>query len=88
MPSRPEQSAIGGNYPTNSYIKETAGSVTNEYTFIGGDAYSAPLVAISQNGSTAWYFILLDHLSSITYIINLTKTAVGEYSYDAWGQAQ
>jgi hypothetical protein len=36
-------------YPSGSYIKETAGGVTKEYTFIGGDAYSAPVVLLNPN---------------------------------------
>ena len=41
-------------YPTPGYIKETASGPTKEYTFIGGDAYSAPVVAITQSGTTSY----------------------------------
>ena len=74
-------------YPTGSYIKETSGSVTNEYTFIGGDSYSAPIVAITQSGTTTYYNILRDYLGNITHVVNATTGAVtAEYSYDAWGR--
>jgi len=73
-------------YPTGSYVKETSGGVTKEYTFIGGDAYSAPAVAIKQNGSTSYYSILRDHLGSITHVVSSSGSVVAEYSYDAWGR--
>ena len=75
-------------YPSGSYLKETAGGVTKEYTFIGGDTYSAPVVAITQSGSTTWYYLLRDYLGNITHVVNSTNitTPVAEYSYDAWGR--
>jgi RHS repeat-associated protein len=74
-------------YPTGSYIKETAGSVTKEYTFIGGDSYTAPIVAITQSGTTTYYNILRDYLGNITHIVNATTGAVtAEYSFDSWGR--
>lgn len=74
-------------YPTSSYIKETEGSITKEYTFIGGDAYSAPVVAVTENGATIYYDILRDYLGSITHVVNSSTNAlVAEYSYDAWGR--
>jgi RHS repeat-associated protein len=74
-------------YSTSSYIKETAGSTTKEYTFIGGDSYTAPIVAITQSGTTTYYNLLRDYLGSITHVINATTKAVtAEYSYDAWGR--
>jgi len=75
-------------YASTGYIKETAGGVTKEYTFIGGDAYTAPLVAIKQNGGNpAWYYLLRDHLGSITHVVDAsTNTTLYEYSFDAWGR--
>ena len=74
-------------YPSDSYIKETAGSVTKEYTFIGGDEYTAPVVAITQNDTTTYYNLLRDYLGSITHVVNsATNAVVAEYSYDAWGR--
>ncbi len=74
-------------YASDRYIKETAGGVTKEYTFIGGDAYTAPAVAVKQNGSTIYYYLLRDHLGSITQVVNASTNAkVAEYSYDAWGR--
>jgi RHS repeat-associated protein len=74
-------------YPSDNYIKETAGGVTKEYTFIGGDAYTAPVVAISQNGTPTWYYLLRDYLGNITHVVNATTaTLYAEYSFDAWGR--
>jgi len=72
-------------YPESSYIKETASGTTREYTFIGGDSYTAPVVAITQSGTTTYYILLRDHLGSITHVVNAsTNTLEYQYSYDAW----
>jgi RHS repeat-associated protein len=73
-------------YPTDSYLKETSGSVTKEYTFIGGDVYNAKAVAIKQNGVKTFYSLLRDHLGSITHVVDSNNTVVAEYSYDSWGR--
>jgi len=75
-------------YPGSSYIKETSGGVTKEYTFIGGDAYSAPVVAKKTNGGEAvYYYLLRDYLGSITHVVDATNNSVAEeYSYDSWGR--
>lgn len=73
-------------YPTGSYMKETAGGVTKEYTFIGGDGYTAPVAAITQGGTTTYYNLLRDHLGSITHVVSSSGAVVAEYSYDAWGR--
>jgi len=74
-------------YPGGCYIRETAGGATKEYTFIGGDAYSAPVAAITQSGTTTYYNLLRDHLGSITHVVNASNnTLLYEYSYDSWGR--
>jgi len=74
-------------YSDGGYIKEIDGSTTREYTFIGGDAYSAPVVAITQSDTTTYYDLLRDNLGSITHVVNSsTNAVVAEYSYDAWGR--
>ncbi|HOK26809.1 MAG TPA: RHS repeat-associated core domain-containing protein [Bacteroidales bacterium] len=60
---------------------------TKEYYYFGGDAYSAPVVAVTQNGSTVYYYLLRDYLGSITHVVDATnKNVVAEYSYDSWGR--
>jgi len=74
-------------YSGSSYVKETAGGVTKQYTYIGGDAYTAPVVAIKTGtGTPVYYYLLRDYLGSITHVVNTSKTTVAEYSYDAWGR--
>jgi RHS repeat-associated protein len=73
---------FGGNY-----IKELNGSTVKEYSFIGGDAYTAPIVAMTQDGTTSWYYLLHDNLGSITHVVDASNNAVlAEYSFDAWGR--
>lgn len=73
-------------YAGSSYMKETAGGVTKEYTYIGGDAYSAPVAAVTQSGVTNYYYLLRDYLGNITQQVNTSNTVVAEYSFDAWGR--
>jgi RHS repeat-associated protein len=74
-------------YSGSSYVKETAVGVTKQYTYIGGDAYTAPVVAIKTGtGTTVYYYLLRDYLGNITHVVNTSKTLVAEYSYDAWGR--
>lgn len=73
-------------YAGSSYIKQTEGSATKEYTWIGGDAYTAPCLAVTQGGTTNWYYLLRDHLGSITHVTDASGNVVNEYSFDAWGR--
>jgi len=74
-------------YSGGSYIKEVAGSDTSQYTFIGGDAYSAPIIAITRNNSTSYYALLRDYLGNLTQVVAIpSNTPVATYSYDAWGR--
>jgi len=69
-----------------SYMKETRGAVTKEYTYIGGDAYSAPVVAVKQGETITWYYLLRDYLGNITHQVNTSNSVVAEWSYDPWGR--
>jgi RHS repeat-associated protein len=73
-------------YVGSRYMKETAGSTTKEYTWIGGDAYTAPCLAIKTSSQTLWYSLLRDHLGNITHMIQPNGSVSNEYSYDAWGR--
>jgi len=74
-------------YSGSCFIRETSDGVTKDYTFIGGDAYSAPVAAITQSGTTIYYNLLRDYLGSITHVVNASNnTLVSEYSYDPWGR--
>ena len=72
-------------YIGSNYIKELTGSTVKEYSFIGGDAYTAPVVAVKTDAVTTWYSLLRDNLGSITHVVDSLNN-VSEYSYDAWGR--
>ncbi len=73
-------------YAGNRYIKETKGATTKQYTWIGGNAYSAPVVAITEGSATNYFYLLRDHLGSVTHLVNTSNTVTAEYNYDAWGR--
>lgn len=73
---------IGGRY---EYDQTPSGS--KERLYLGGDAYSAPMVLQRENnGSWTAYNIGRDYLGNITQIATLDGTLVVEYSYDPWGR--
>ena len=73
---------LGGRYECDS----TAVGIT-ERLYLGGDAYSAPMVLQKVNsGSWAAYNIGRDYLGSVTHIATASGTLVAEYSYDPWGR--
>ena len=73
---------IGGQYEFDQ-----TPSGTKERLYLGGDAYSAPMV-YQREGSGSWaaYNIGRDYLGNITHIATATGTLVAEYSYDPWGR--
>lgn len=73
-------------YAGSSYTKETASGVTKEYTYLGGDAYHAPVVVVTQGGTTTYYYVLRDYLGNITHVYNSSNSTTQEYSFDAWGR--
>ena len=73
-------------YPTNSFMKDSVSGTSKSYTYIGGDAYSAPVVAVTDGSGTNYHYILRDYLGNITHILNDAYTIEAEYSYDAWGR--
>ena len=75
---------IGGRYEI-----DLSGTTTKERFYLGGDAYSAPMVYVREggtNGTWAAYNIGRDYLGSITHIATANGTLVAEYSYDPWGR--
>lgn len=73
-------------YAGSRYIKQTEGATTKEYTWIGGDAYSAPAVAVTTGGSTTWYYLLRDYLGNITHVVDASNNVTAEYNFDPWGR--
>lgn len=73
---------IGGRYESE-YINNT----TRETLWLGGDAYSAPMIFYRENGTGgALYNIGRDVQGSITHLATADGTLLKEYSYDPWGR--
>lgn len=73
-------------YVGGSYMKEVQPYTSNEYTYLGGDAYTAPVVVHNNRGVISYYYLLRDNLGNITHQVNTSNTLVAEYSFDAWGR--
>ncbi len=84
--SRNDTTKLTRWYAGSRYMKETSGTTTKEYTYLGGDAYSAPVVAVTEGGTTSYYYLLRDYLGNVTHVVNSSYGISGEYSYDAWGR--
>lgn len=72
---------LGGCYELDSDVNGS-----KERLYLCGDYYSAPAVLIKNGSSSSVYYILRDHLGSITHVINSSGAVVQELSYDAWGR--
>ena len=61
---------------------------TREKLYLGGDAYSAPMVYVrDSNSDWVLYDIVRDYQGSITHLVDDSDgTVVAEYSYDPWGR--
>nr|WP_321485470.1 toxin TcdB middle/N-terminal domain-containing protein [uncultured Draconibacterium sp.] len=76
-------------YAGSRYMEQTLGGVTTEsYTWIGGDAYSAPAVSVKiGTGAAKIYYLFRDYLGTITHVVEKgNPTNRSEYSFDAWGR--
>ncbi|WP_395043756.1 RHS repeat-associated core domain-containing protein [Flavobacterium sp.] len=65
---------------------KTNGTTIEFITYIGGDAYSAPVI-FKSNGATAQEYLYLhrDYLGSIVAITNQAGAIVEKRHFDAWG---
>ena len=74
-------------YAGGNYMVDVNASTTNEYLYLGGDAYSAPAVYI-KNSTGNWniHYICRDYLGSITHVTNSSGSLEQELSYDVWGR--
>ncbi len=73
---------IGGQYEVD--VKPSG---TTERLYLGGDAYTAPMVYVKE-GNSSWtlHNIGRDYLGNITHIATSNGTLVEENSYDPWGR--
>jgi len=51
--------------------------------WLGGDAYSAPVLAVKQGSSIQYFYLLRDYLGSITHVVDASYDVVFEFSFDA-----
>ena len=79
-------------YLGGRFERETNGSgtVTAERLWLGGDAYSAPVVLKRSGSSGNWtaYNVGRDLLGSITSVQTKAGTVSEQRSYDPWGRAR
>ena len=78
---------IGNQYECD--VMESSLSDSGENThrlYLGGDAYSAPVVYVKKGETWQLYYICRDYLGSITHIANADGSLKAEYSYNAWGR--
>lgn len=73
-------------YLGDCYEQEETPTSIKERLYLGGDYYSAPAVLIKEGGVSKLYYILRDHLGSITQVIDSEGKLVQELSFDAWGR--
>lgn len=73
-------------YLGGCYELDVTGSSTKEKLYLTGDYYSAPAVVVKEGSTSNIYYILRDHLGSITHVFTSNKDIVQELSYDAWGR--
>lgn len=74
---------LGGRYECE-YDDE---GILTELLYLGGDAYSAPMVMTNTDGN-GWHYYNIgrDCLGSVTQIATENGTLIDEYSYDPWGR--
>ncbi len=73
-------------YLGGRYERDETDSTTVRRLYLGGDAYSAPMVYIKENdGGWTAYNIGRDYLGSITEILRADGSTVAQYMYDPWG---
>lgn len=81
---------LGGVYEcdvTGGEEKNGVEASITERLYLGGDAYSAPMVLVRNgSGNGTLYNIGRDVQGSITHIASTSGTLVAEYSYDPWGR--
>ncbi|MFV8343754.1 FG-GAP-like repeat-containing protein [Flavobacterium sp. XS2P39] len=65
-------------------IKSTATGI-EFVTYIGGDAYSAPLIVKSDGTTQNYLYLHRDYQGSVVAITNVTGTLVEKRLFDAWG---
>ena len=71
-------------------IHDTRNSLTRIITYVGGDAYTAPVTKITNKTATStkwegYYYIHRDYLGSILALTNEYASPIRQTHYGAWG---
>lgn len=78
-----------GKYYSSDGLMEIKHNLSNGgvdiLTYIGGDAYSAPLVLKSDGTSQNYFYLLRDYQSSIVAVVDQSGTIMEKRLFDAWG---
>ena len=77
------------HYSADGSMEVKINTKTNEVefiTYIGGDAYSAPVVLKSDGTTQNYLYLHRDYLGSIVAITNATGDVVEKRLFDAWGE--
>ncbi|MDQ1165676.1 RHS repeat-associated core domain-containing protein [Flavobacterium sp. SORGH_AS_0622] len=78
-----------GKYYSSDGLMEIKHNLSNGgvdiVTYIGGDAYSAPLILKSDGTSQNYFYLLRDHQSSIIAVADQSGTIIEKRLFDAWG---
>lgn len=87
---RVKMKAERANQPTRYYVgnfyeEEHLNGTTTYRLYLGGDAYSAPAVYLTDGVCNNLYYIGRDRQGSITHITDHNGNLLHEYSYDPWG---
>lgn len=72
-------------YIDGGYEIDIKNNKETERLYLGGDAYSAPVVFVKEAGKGRYYRIYRDYLGSITNITDDWGVDIQTLSYDVWG---
>ena len=69
-------------------VEDTAQGSVKIITYVGGDAYTAPIAHIKQSGSATnhYFYLHRDYLGSILAITDSTGAVQEQRQFGAWGQ--
>ena len=70
-------------------IEDTTDGSIKIISYIGGDAYTAPIAHIKKSGNATdeFFYLHRDYLGSILAITDSSGTVQEERQFGAWGQA-
>ncbi|MCK5137880.1 MAG: hypothetical protein KAR19_18990, partial [Bacteroidales bacterium] len=67
------------------YEEDSTSSGLKKYHYIHGGNGLTAIFVMEGSGNDTMYYVLSDHLGSLTTIVNATTSEVKNYSFNAWG---